>query len=118
MTYQDYLKVLMDELETKCNSNPSDLSNLKHHKEINSLIDKSVELLRLINKVQVSANDEVNQKKLKFKVTHKVVLNSAPTKPAKAIATAIKKGPVQNRPLKTNSLSKGTVSGERMRATY
>ena len=73
MTYQEYLKVLMDDLKNECGSSaskPTSLSNKRNTKETNNLIDKLTEVLRLINKAKVEADDELDQTKLKFEIKH------------------------------------------------
>ncbi|HEY4323295.1 MAG TPA: hypothetical protein VGN20_04895 [Mucilaginibacter sp.] len=105
MTYQEYLKILMDELENECGSRtskPTSLSNKRNTKETNSLIDKLTEVLRLINKAKVEADDEVDQNQLKFEITHQQnVLNTAVIP---ADTTPIVR--IRNKSLKTTSLQK------------
>jgi len=105
MTYQEYIKLLMDELENECGSSatkPAVLSDKRNSKETNNLIDKLTEVLRLINKEKVKAADEVNQTKLKFKVPHRL-------NPINATTTRIKGAPIvriRNKSLKTKSLQR------------
>lgn len=106
MTYQEYLKILMDELENECGNSASkttSLSNKRNTKETNNLIDKLTEVLRLINKAKVEADDDVDQTKLKFEMTHQ--LNEADT----IVATTNDDAPVvlmRNKSLRNPSLQR------------
>jgi TPP-dependent 2-oxoacid decarboxylase len=105
MTYQEYLKILMDELENECGasaSKPTSLSNKRNTKETNNLIDKLTEILRLINKATVEADDEVDQNQLRFEITHQLNAVNATVTPV--IAAPIVR--IRNKSLKTASLQK------------
>jgi hypothetical protein len=105
MTYQEYLKILMDELQNECGnsaSKTSSLSDKRNTKETNNLIDKLTEVLRLINKAKVEADDDVDQVKLKFEITHQLNTASSTTTPVNNAPISR----IRNKSLKTKSLQR------------
>ena len=105
MTYQEYLKILMDELQNECGSSaskPASLSDKRNTKETNNLIDKLTEVLRLINKAKVEADEDVDQTKLKFEITHHLNTANSTTTPVNNAPIAR----IWNKSLKNRSLQR------------
>jgi hypothetical protein len=102
----------MDELENECgnsSSKPGSQSTKKNTKETNNLIDKLTEILRLINKAKVEADDDVDQSMLQFEVTHELT-STAPTETL-FYNTPLARG---SKPFKPASLSKKTYYKEKV----